>query len=206
MNSDYKFQKLDFLPPYGPMYIPVTRDGEGYYREGFVVKFYRNNGQSWVANFEPGHSKLSKVYDLPETNFVVIIAGGIGYLMHIDHEKPNAIFGDSIDDAFQAPDHSVICIDQIGVTIIDKNAEIWTSERIFWDGYKDLKVQNDIISGLSYDPTNELTEWTAFSFNITTREITGGSFKNMVLNNPNLEMKNKDEVPAKKKPKWKFWK
>ena len=171
-----------------------------------MVKFYKNNGQSWVANFEPGHSKLSKVYDLPETNFVVIIAGGIGYLMHIDREKPDTIFGDSIDDAFQAQNHSVICIDQIGITIIDKNAEIWTSERIFWDGYKDLKVQNDIIFGLSYDPTNELTEWTAFSFNIATREITGGSFKNMVLNNPNLEMKNKDEVPAKKKPKWKFWK
>ena len=36
-----KYEKLDSLPTYGPMYIPITESGESYYSEGLAVKFIK---------------------------------------------------------------------------------------------------------------------------------------------------------------------
>ena len=71
-----------------------------------------------------------------------------------------------------------------------------------------MKFEDDIISGLTFDPTNSKKEWCEFSLNILTKEIKGGSFRVMLDNNPNLEMKNRIEIKIKdnvKKPWWKFW-
>tara|TARA_R110002020_G_scaffold73623_3_gene188901 strand:- start:1034 stop:1666 length:633 start_codon:yes stop_codon:yes gene_type:complete len=210
LETKVRYEILNSLPAYGPMYVPITQNGEAFYQEGFVIRFYKNDGTDWVANFQPGWTKLEKVFDFPEKNIVVVLAGGLGYVMNPNSEKPLLTFGLVITDVFQAENGSLICIDQVRVQMLDNsNGEIWTSERISWDGFKGLTFENGILSGLSFDPTNSLKEWSEFSVNIKTKEITGGSFREMLERNPNLEMKNRLEIqekPIKKKPKWKFWK
>ena len=54
MQVQRRYEILDGLPTYGPMYVPVSEDGEPFYSEGFVVRFYKSDGSEWVANFKPG--------------------------------------------------------------------------------------------------------------------------------------------------------
>lgn len=210
MDTQIKYEILNSLPAYGPMYVPVTQKGELFYQEGFVVRFYKNDGTNWVANFQPGWTKLNKVFDFPERNIIVVFAGGLGYVMNPNFEKPILTFGLVITDVFQAKNKSLICVDQIGIQMLDNtNGQLWTSERISWDGFKDLTFENGILSGKSFDPTNSLKEWCDFSVDTKTKEIKGGSFREMLERNPNLEMKNRIELKekqVKKAHKWMFWK
>jgi len=88
-----RYEILDHLPPYGPMYIPVTRDGEPCYSEGYAVRFYKSDGSEWVANFQLGWTGLRTVLELTETTNLLIIADGACYLIDPDKTVPIGAFG-----------------------------------------------------------------------------------------------------------------
>lgn len=48
------------------MYIPISEDGIPFYSEGYVVRFYKSDGTSWVANFKIDWTNFSGIYDFPE--------------------------------------------------------------------------------------------------------------------------------------------
>ncbi len=70
-----RYEILNSLPPYGPMYIPITEDGDPYYSEGYVIRFYKSDGTDWVANFQPGWTVFDGVFDFPQLDLIVVIAG-----------------------------------------------------------------------------------------------------------------------------------
>jgi len=187
MNEKMQYEKLDGLPPYGPMYISVTENDEPYFSEGYVVRFFKSDGSSWVANFRPGWTNYYNIFDYPELKTVVVFAGGQGYIMSPDKEIPNYIFGLTITDVLQMSNGSLVCSDGIGITLLDKsNGQIWRSERISWDGIIDLEINNDILSGKAYDPTNSNQEWSDFSLNLLTKEITGGTWRDFTNTTQNF--------------------
>jgi len=192
------------------MYVPISENDEQFYSEGFVVKFYKKDGTEWVANFKAGWSDFSEIFDYPEKDIIVVFANGFGYVMNPNQEKPLMTIGSMSREVFQSENGDLICIDDIGIEIIDcTNFKTWTSERISWDGFKDLTFENGIISGKSFDPTNSKQEWSDFSFNTLTKEIIGGSFREMLKQNSHLEMRNRIEVqlkPENEKKWWKIWK
>ncbi len=209
MTKKKKYEVLDSLPAYGPMYVPISESGDEFYSEGFVVKFFKDDGTEWVANFATGWG-IDKVIEYSDKDLVIVFARGIGYVMNPNNEKPIKIISSMTKDIFQSDSGQLICIDDIGIQIFDpETLGIWTSERISWDGFSELTFNSGIIRGKSFDPTNSIEEWTDFSFDIESREIKGGSFREMLKRNPHLEMKNRIEVKAKseeKKPWWKIWK
>jgi len=209
LTEKKRYEILKSLPAYGPMYISISKNGKQFYSEGFVIRFYKDDGTDWVANFETGWSGLDKVFDCSEKNTIVVFAGGFGYVMNPNEEKPLITIDSMVNEVFQTQNGDLICIDDIGIQIFNiLTREIWTSERISWDGFKDLTFEDGIIKGKSFDPTNSIKEWTDFSFNTENKEIKGGSFREMLKQNPHLEMKNRVEVKLKtkeKKPWWKIW-
>ena len=200
-----RYEILNSLPVYGPMYISVTDNDEPYYSEGFPIKFYKSDGTTWVANFKPGWTGKNGVYDFPEREVIIVIAGGLGYTMNPDKEKPINTFGLTINEIFQTENGSLACADGISFIYLDNTTgELWRSVRISWDGFKDLKLNEYLITGKSYDPTNTNNEWTEFSLNLKTKEVIGGSYKEYERMNPNIpkvELVNTD-----KKSWWKIWK
>lgn len=215
MSADKSFKILKSLPAYGPMYISVSESGEPFYHEGLPVEFYRKDGTLWVANFETGWTNFVEAFEYPDKNIVIIFAKGIAYVMNSEIEKPIQIFGITIKDVFRTSKGDLICVDDTGIYFFCANKlEVWTSERISWDGFRNLTFDSDILRGQSYDPLHEMdsithTEpWIDFSFNVKTKEVKGGSFRLMLEQNPHLEMKNRIEVQDKntKKFKWQFWK
>ena len=209
MEEKKKYEILNSLPAYGPMYIPISESGEQFASEGYVVKFFKDDGTEWVANFATGWG-IDKVFEYSKENLIVVFASGIGYVMNPNNEKPIKIIGSMTKEVFQNSIGELICIDDIGIQIFDpKTSDIWTSERISWDGFKELTFENGIIKGMSFDPTNSIQEWSEFSFNVKSKEIIGGSFREMLERNPQLEMKNRIEVKTKTSEKqswWKVWK
>jgi len=197
MEPNRKYEVLKSLPAYGPMHICISESGEQFYSEGFVVRFIKDDQTEWVANFATGWG-IDKVFDYPDKNLVIIFASGIGYVMNPNNEEPLLIIGSMTKEIFQTDSGDLICIDDIGIQIFNpNNSTVWISERISWDGFKDLTFENGIIKGKSYDPTNSIQEWSDFSFNYENKVINGGSFRIMLENNPHLEMKNRIEVKNK---------
>ena len=197
------------MPAYGPMYIPISESGEQFSSEGFVVRFFKDDESEWVANFETGFG-IDKIFEYPDRNLIVVFASGIGYVMNPNTEKYLKIIGSMTKEVFQTKSGELICIDDIGIEIFNPETySIWTSDRISWDGFKELTFENGMIKGKSFDPTNSIQEWADFSFNVESKEIIGGSFREMLERNPHLEMKNRIEVKTKKSEKehwWKVWK
>lgn len=177
MQVQRRYEILDGLPAYGPMYVPVSEDGEPFYSEGFVVRFYKSDGSEWVANFKPGWTGFSLVVDYPEINRIVVIAKGQGYIMTPDQEVPIDTFGVDIRDAIKTADGKIVLVDDIYVRLLDNEGAVWQSERISWDGIKDVKLKDNILTGLSYDPMDSINEWIPFSIDLDTKEITGGSYR-----------------------------
>ncbi len=169
------------------MYIPITEDAEPYFSEGFPIRFFKSDGTSWVVNFKPGLTNLNQVFDFPHHDRIIVFAGGLGYIMSPNNEKPIGFVGLTINEIFQTENGSLICPDDTSILIIDNQiGQLWQSERISWDGFKELTLVGDIISGLSYDPTNSNKPWTAFTLDIKTKEIIGGSYRESNNRNPTM--------------------
>lgn len=209
MKTEKQYEILNSLPAYGPMYISITHTNEPFYSEGFVVRFYKSDGTEWVANFQLGWTNFSKVFDFTEHKTVIVVAGGQGYVMSPDSETPKFTFGLTISEALQTDNRSLVFADNNNIIFFDNsNGEVWHSCRISWDGIKDLKLSDNILYGKSFDPTNSIQEWSDFSINLKTKEITGGTWREFPQNNPHLEIGEKGMLREKTKNKkawWKIW-
>ena len=78
--------------------------------------------------------------DYPNRNRIVVKAKGQDYLMTADRENPIDTFGINIKEVIQTTENNIILIHDTDVQLIDRDGTIWQSERISWDGIKDLKI------------------------------------------------------------------
>jgi hypothetical protein len=63
------FEILPGLPPYGPP-AEAFPGNYGKHREGFVVRFTPDEGESWAGNFQPGARGCDGVFAHPNANVV----------------------------------------------------------------------------------------------------------------------------------------
>ena len=192
MSHTTRYEILESLPTYGPMYIPVSENNEAYYSEGFVVRFYTSENTNWVGNFEPGFTGLNAVYEFEHDLFVLVIAGGTCYLMNPDLQKPVSIFGADYETVIKTLDGRLILQESTDLTVFEANGEYWHTERISWDGIKELTIEGDLVRGIAYQPTAESEEWVEFALDLEQRIVTGGC---------NFQY----EIEEVKKPWWKIW-
>ncbi len=176
MQIQKKYEILDGLPPYGSMYIPISESGEEFYNEGFVVRFFRNDGSNWIGNFKTGWTKYSDVFELPNTDKIIVIAYGQGYIMTTEEQRPFATLGIGIAKILRTDNNRFIAADQTDLTIIEADGIIWRTERISWDGFEDLTLKNNTVTGLSFGPMELNDTGVPFSFDLDTKELTGGSY------------------------------
>lgn len=174
MEPTSRYEILPGLPGSGPMYISVSENNEQFYSEGFVVRFFKTDGTNWIANFKPGWSELNFVKDYSDSNRIIIIAKGQGYIMEPESPEPIDTFGLKIKEVIEAENNRIVCADDCSLYHIDEEGGVWQSEKISWDGIKDITIQQNTVAGLSYYPMTD--SWVPFSFDIDTKLITGGSF------------------------------
>ncbi len=199
MTLDKRYTVLKELSPYGRMYTRISADKKPFYSEGYVVKFKKSDGEEWIANFRPGWTDYDNVFDFPENNLIVVLAGGQGYIMDPDEEKPKMTFGLTITAVIQNDDGSLICSDNVHILVLDKSSsELWKSNRISWDGIKNLKLLKNKLHGQSYDPTNSKQPWSNFTLDLETKEINGGSFQDFLGTNEHPDVQENGMLKDKK--------
>lgn len=189
MTTKKVYEVLASLPVYGPMYVSVTESGEPFYSEGFPVRFYKNDGTGWVANFQPGWTDFAEIIELEKIQNLLVIARGTCYIMNPNDTKPIDVFGAGYCDIFKASKNRYVFQDQIDLTIFEEDGTHWNTEPISCDGLKEIKVENNLVSGLAFYPMNDADEWIEFQYDLDTKTLTGGSF---------IHFENK-------KPWWKIW-
>lgn len=177
MNKELKYEILKGLPAYGPMYIPVTENGESFSSEGFIVRFFKSDGSNWVANFKEGWTELNAVYEFEDQVNILVIAGGTCYIMNPEKQTPIRSFGAGYQTVIKAPKNRLVLQDSTDLTIIEANGEIWHTERISWDGIKELNIEGELINGLSLNPMSNKDEWIEFVVDLEKRNVKGGSFR-----------------------------
>lgn len=170
--TEKRYEILDSLPTNGPMYISIP---EGYYSQGYAVRFYREDHTDWVANFKPGVSKFNYVHELPNNN-LIIIAGGTCYIINPEETQPVSKFGGEYGGLLLSSDGRIVLPGSTCITILETNGADWDSERISWDGLKDLKIEGSIVTGLSFDPMYDRDVWVKFTYDIDTKTLVGGSY------------------------------
>lgn len=173
MIEAIRYEVLDALPTYGDMYIPVTEDGSSYYSEGLPIRLFKSDASSWVANFKPGWTRFKGVFDLSASKNLMVIAYGTCYIVDPEQTKPIAAFGVGYSDVLKMDDGRFVLQDQTDLTIVEADSKYWHTERISWDGLKVLKAVGSVITGLSYTP---MGEWTEFSYDLDKRILTNGSY------------------------------
>lgn len=171
-----KFEILNSLPPYGPMYISITANGEPDYSEGFVVRFFKLDGTNWVANFKHGWTDLEFIHEFLDNQTFLVVARGLCYYINPENHYPLRVFGCDYIAKFETDDGRLILMNSTSLTIIEPYTDHWRTERISWDGMKEVSLKENIISGLAFDATDSNNEWKEFTYNIDTKTLTGGSY------------------------------
>lgn len=182
------------------MYIPVTENSENYSSEGFVVRFFKSDGTNWVANFKEGWTELNAVYEFDQQRNILVIAGGTCYIMNPENHKPIKTFGAGYQTVIKAPKNRLILQNSTDLTIVEANGEIWHTERISWNGIKELNIEGQFINGLSFSPMSDKDEWIEFVVDLEKRNVKGGSFRQFEI----VEETNPNKVSLLNKLKNKF--
>lgn len=171
MEQQRRYEILAGLPPYGPMAVFVS-DGVGNsFSEGYVVRFYRNDGTDWVANFSRGITNLDGIYEPASSQHLLVIAGGCCYMMDPEQTKPMSVFGWCYTAVLLTGDGRFVLYDWTDITVVEADGTYWYSERIALDGMEDVVLEGSIVKGLCYKHTG----WDAFAYDINTRTFLDGS-------------------------------
>lgn len=168
----HKFQVLEGLPPYGPV---AESCGNKSHSEGFVVRFFPEEGESWVGNYQHSGSDFSSVLEHPNKNDFVVIAGGEAHVIEPVTHKCREEFGGAIDSALFVNELNIVVLGD-GLCFRAMNAEghLWKSKRISFDGFQNIRQEGITLSGEAWSPPDD--RWYPFSLNLESGEFTGGSF------------------------------
>jgi hypothetical protein len=170
-----RYEVLKGLPPYGKPAIPMVPDGELFVSEGFVVKFYKEDGNEWIGNFPKGVTDLFAVRSFDTSQLLLIISGGDGYL--IDPNKPEVLkyFDYMVTEMLEWEEGKLILASYDSVTAIDKSGHVvWKVDLDGSDGVKDLYIDDHVLFGKAYDIYGYEREdpWVVFYVDLITQELT----------------------------------
>jgi hypothetical protein len=169
-----RFEVLSGLPPYGPLAESFSATGHGRHREGFVVRFVSKSGDQWVGNFQPGLGGCSIVLEHPDGTNLIVIAGGQGYVVDPECRQCLAMFGADIQSTFHSPEIAAFIFENgLWFEAIGRSGHLWRSERISWDGMKDLVVDGLAVTGSAWHYSDR---WLPFRLNLMNGDFTGGSY------------------------------
>lgn len=168
---------LTSLPTSGPWHVNFPDSGHGSHREGLAVEFDPGSGgENWVGNFQRGVTRFDKVIGNFAPNRQLVIAGGAVYV--VDQVNRVQLEEIGVDDIFwtcSAKGRSLVLL--AGYTdIIAYSMEgiAWTSDRISFDGLRNLETATGLVTGEAYSPIDG--EWHRFELDTTTGKHTGGSW------------------------------
>ncbi|MEK6719994.1 MAG: hypothetical protein AABZ33_04900 [Chloroflexota bacterium] len=153
-EADYLVEVLPGLPG-SEEALAFARAGISTHSEGFIVRVRRGSSRSWIGNFQPGDGSLSTWAPTPASASLLVVAGGTGYLVSVDHPEEFQVLPSypirQIATIAQAG--LLVVADHISIAATDGVRVLWVSERLAWDGLEIDEASPRIIRGHSVDPS-----------------------------------------------------
>jgi hypothetical protein len=169
------FEVLPGLPPYGPWAEAFTATGLGRQREGFVVRFHPDQGESWVGNFQPGMAGIDTVLWHPNERELLVIAGGQGYVVDPNDRAKREYFGAAIELVIPVPELGTIVFGNgLWFESLGSAGWQWRSNRISWNGMQEVHRDRMRLTGEAWSPLQH--DWLSFELDLRSGVFTGGSY------------------------------
>jgi hypothetical protein len=161
------------LPGHGAEPEQFSATGRGTHREGFVVQVTPPHGGSWIGNFQRGLKRFDSVIDLPDEKRLIVVAGGVAYVIDAVERVCVRHFGSQIEQAWSTQD-AVVFSNGIDFEAVGAAGEmLWRSRRVSWDGLRNLKMAGTTITGEAWRPADE---WVPFLLDLSTGKAQGGAY------------------------------
>jgi hypothetical protein len=175
MDANWTYEVLPGLPATGDRPLQFSATGMGMHSEGFVVRFTHGASDSWVGNFQPGLSRFSGVFRHPDGRTFFVVSSGQVYRIDPQSHEVLDLYGGGIDCAISSPDGRLLLFsDATSVDAFSREGLLWASDRIAWDGIRDLTFDSDMISGEAYDVMTD--HWIRFEIDPASGKHQGGAY------------------------------
>ena len=169
------FRKLPGLPPYGPSAQNFSDTGLGKHREGFIVEFFPGENRSWVGNFHRGLNRYDQVLPHFDNRHLVIVSGGSAYIVDPNSKSVAETFGATIEYCLAVEEVDVLVFGNgVWFEFVSSDGHRAQTERISWDGMRNISLNGLTLHGESYDPMQD--KWIGFEVDIIEGTVKGGSY------------------------------
>jgi hypothetical protein len=156
--------------PHPPIYFPAgTKDGG---KDGLLLRFTTSNGNEWSGCFAFGDYELCGVFASPHPDRVCVVSNGTGYWVQVDDpEKSAQLDALPIRDVRIVSDAQIMLVaDFTSLSAIGSDGQLWR-HRVCWDDLRILDIQQGIVFGTGYDPTNSQCDKSQFAVELATGRI-----------------------------------
>lgn len=170
-----RFEVLPGLPPYGPPAISFTERGPREHREGVVVRFYPEGAEPWVGNFVGGMTACTIALDHPNKTDVIVVARGEACIVDPDSQTVRFHIAGEVKNVFPVPALELVLLECIvDFLAIKADNTGWRSNRIAWDGFRNVEIRDTELLGEAYDPTS--AGWEPFNLDLLTGHCGNGIY------------------------------
>ncbi|MBI3877853.1 MAG: hypothetical protein HY300_18140 [Verrucomicrobia bacterium] len=170
------FEVLPGLPGVGPRPEQFTATGDGTHSEGLVVRFHPRASSSWIGNFVRGSFGWTGALLHPDGRTVLVVNQGQAYQVDPETRALVSEFGDNIADVICDPGRNLLIFsDGIRLWALDPSGTRWLTERLSWDGTRELRIEGEFVVGQAFTPLGD--EWLPFSVCLRSGKVEGGSYR-----------------------------
>jgi hypothetical protein len=158
-------------PPFPEQFAPP---GASTFREGYVLRFDDLDGGSWIGNFQKMGGSYYCTYLLLASGEVVVVAGGLGYVVTVSSRGLVRTFGDDVMHVVPLEGgNDFLIISNTDVERHNARERIWRSHRIAWDGIGRVEVSGSYLLGQArhFDES-----WHQFKLSLVTGTHEGGAY------------------------------
>ena len=169
------FRRLPGLPPYGSAATTVPTQWGAGAREGLVVEFAAGDADAWVGNFEPGPGGVDDVLSHPNGRDVLVISKGSLWIVNPESRTADEV-ASAVFDVWPVtnPDGYLLNNRGLGFLRLAADGVIWKSRRISWDGFSDLRLEGERLTGKAWSPVEGT--WLPFELDVRSGSVEGGSY------------------------------
>ena len=165
---------LDGLPAYGELAVAYPESFGRLGREGTVVEF-KTGDRKWVGNFQPGQYGLNLAEQHPNERDAIVIAAGDLWVVNGDTGSAEYLLP-AVYSAIPVtnPDGWVLSRQEIALVRFGPDGIVWHTRRISWDGFDEIQISDDKVTGLAWNPLDD--SWEPFAVDLHSGKSTGGSY------------------------------
>jgi hypothetical protein len=155
------------------------------YSEGLVVRFDPDTGESWVGNFQRGLSQFEGVLDHPNGKYAIVLSGGAGYVVDPVTRELVHTLAHGIQHFIELPHlQAIVFSEGVDFEAINRDGIWWTSPRISWDGFRDIRLAGTVLRGEAFSPLHNNGDgiWVPFTLDLMTGRCEDGVYEREMRN------------------------